>query len=66
MPTLIPTDLSESLLTNISNAYHATTEAFLRGDLELMADGLTMLQDSVTLCNERIREHLGFQDSRVQ
>ena len=66
MSALIPTDLSESLLNNISDAYHATTEAFLRGDLELMADGLTLLEDSVALCNERIREHLGLQDSRVQ
>ena len=66
MPARIPTDISESLLDSLSDAYHATTEAFLSGDRDLMAEGLTSLQRCVTLCNERIGEYLGLQDSRIQ
>ena len=65
MSALIPTDLSESLLNNLSDAFSATTEAFLSDDPDLMAEGLTMLHGCVTLCNERIGEYLGLQDQRV-
>ena len=66
MSALIPADLSDPLLDSLSDAYHATTEAFLSGDRDLMADGLTSLQRCVTLCNERIGEYLGLQDQRIQ
>jgi len=65
MSALIPTDVSESLLDNLSDAFSATIEAFLSDDPDLMADGLTMLQQRVILCNERISEYLGLPDQRI-
>lgn len=65
MSTRIPTNISEPLFDSLSDAYHATTEAFLSGDHDLMAEGLTSLQRCVTLCNKRIGEYLGLQDSRL-
>lgn len=62
MSTYIPADISEHLFANLSDAYRATYEAFLLGDSDLMAEGLTALDRCVTLCNERIGEYLGLPD----
>ena len=54
MSTYIPADISEHLFANLSDAYRATYEAFLLGDSDLMAEGLTALDGCVTLCNDKV------------
>jgi hypothetical protein len=53
---LIPRDVADQHLDQISTAYHATVEAFLKSDPEWMAEGLMMLSRAVASANHGLTE----------
>mgnify|MGYP001095746810 FL=1 len=58
MASSIPRELTDTHLDRIADAYHATVEAFLYEDPELIAEGLSMLADRVKDASHEIGEHL--------
>ncbi|SVB05905.1 uncharacterized protein METZ01_LOCUS158759, partial [marine metagenome] len=54
----IPRDVADHYLDRISDAYHATVEAFLKADPEYMAEGLMLLSEAIASANHGLTEQM--------
>lgn len=55
---LLPRDVADYHLDEISVAYDATVEAFLKADHEWMAEGLSMLSRAIESANAGLIEQM--------